>query len=152
MSNTEWYALSRQSPVIAVDAVITLKDHGVVLVRRRYPPFQNYWALPGGMVELGETVEEALVREVKEETGLEVTLIRLIGVYSDPTRDPRGHVISIAYLAQKVKGDFQKSNETSEVKSFTTLPEKLAFDHRQILEASGALRRGEDRKTGRAGE
>jgi 8-oxo-dGTP diphosphatase len=104
------------------------------------------------MVELGETVEDALIREVKEETGLTVTPIRLIGVYSNPTRDPRGHVISIAYHAQRVKGDFQKSNETSEVKSFTTLPKKLAFDHRQILDASRALQRGEDRKTGRAGE
>lgn len=148
MTSSEWSALSQKSPVIAVDAVITLSNESVVLVRRRYPPFQNHWALPGGMVEIGETVEEALMREVKEETGLSVETIRLIGVFSNPTRDPRGHVVSIAFHVRRVKGELRISSETTEVKAFFTPPEKLAFDHRQILDASRAFSRGEDRKTG----
>jgi 8-oxo-dGTP diphosphatase len=100
------------------------------------------------MVELGETVEEALVREVQEETGLEVTPIRLIGVFSDPVRDPRGHVVSIAFLANVVRGKMEPRSDASEVKVFVKAPEGLAFDHQQILDTSKAFEGGEDRKTG----
>ncbi|MEM1874937.1 MAG: NUDIX hydrolase, partial [Candidatus Hadarchaeales archaeon] len=91
------------SPRLAVDAVIKAKN-GIVLVRRKNPPFRGKWALPGGFVKYGEKVEEALTREVKEETGLEVEIEKLLGVYSDPSRDPRGHVVSICFLAKVVSG------------------------------------------------
>ncbi len=152
MSNPEWNAMRQKSPVVAVDAVIQSKDQGVVFIQRRYPPFQGHWALPGGKVEIGETVEEAIIREVKEETGFDVKPFRLIGVFSDPARDPRGHMISIAYTVRIVSGSLQASDDALEAKIFFEAPENLAFDHQQILDASGAFQRGEDRKTGSVSE
>jgi 8-oxo-dGTP diphosphatase len=75
---------------------------GVLLIRRKNPPFQGQFALPGGFVDIGETTEAAALRELKEETGIDGSSPRLIGVYSDPTRDPRGHTIGIAYLIQAI--------------------------------------------------
>src|SRR5512139_1202444 len=86
------------TPLLTVDTVIVY-DGKLVLIRRKNPPFQGHFALPGGFVELGETVETAAVREAKEETGLDVELIRLLGVYSEPSRDPRGHTVSVIFLA-----------------------------------------------------
>lgn len=140
--------MSQKSPVVAVDAVIRMVKRGVVFVRRRYPPFQDCWALPGGKVEIGETVEEAIVREVKEETGLTVEPKGVIGVFSDPSRDPRGHIVSIAFHAQIVSGTLLAGSDALDVKTFFEVPRPLAFDHQQILDASGAFQRGEDRKTG----
>lgn len=71
-----------------------------MLIRRNNPPYQGCYALPGGFVEIGETVEEAAIREAWEETGLDINLLGLVGVYSDPARDPRGHVVSVAFLAR----------------------------------------------------
>jgi 8-oxo-dGTP diphosphatase len=119
-------------PLVAVDGVLVRKTKGIVLVKRKRPPYEGYWALPGGFVEYGETVEEAVVREVREETGLEVDIKGLVGVYSKPGRDPRGHVISVAFLVVEVGGELRGSRET-EVGEFCTIPEKLAFDHREIL-------------------
>ncbi|MEM2534555.1 MAG: NUDIX hydrolase, partial [Candidatus Nezhaarchaeales archaeon] len=87
---------ARRRPLVTVDGVVVRSVGSIVLVRRRRPPYEGYWALPGGFVEYGETVEEAVKREVEEETGLIVDIKGLIGVYSKPDRDPRGHVISIA--------------------------------------------------------
>jgi ADP-ribose pyrophosphatase YjhB (NUDIX family) len=86
-----------------VDVVIA-SDEGIVLIRRAAGPFEGRWALPGGFVEVGETVEAAATREAAEETGLAVELARLVGVYSDPERDPRGHNVSVAFLARVVGG------------------------------------------------
>ncbi len=119
-------------PLVAVDAVVVRRGGGVVLVKRMKPPYEGYWALPGGLVEYGETVEEAVVREVKEETGLDVEVKGLVGVYSRPGRDPRGHVISIAFLVVEVGGELRGSRET-EVGEFYSTPERLAFDHGDIL-------------------
>ncbi|MEM4647593.1 MAG: NUDIX hydrolase, partial [Candidatus Nezhaarchaeales archaeon] len=121
-----------ERPFVAVDGVVIRNTGSVVLVRRRRPPYEGYWALPGGFVEYGETVEEAVKREVKEETGLDVDIKGLIGVYSKPDRDPRGHVISIAYLTIEVGGELRSSKE-AQVGEFLVVPENLAFDHRQIL-------------------
>jgi 8-oxo-dGTP diphosphatase len=85
---------------VTTDCVVSDETGRIALIRRRNDPFKNSYALPGGFVEAGETVESACIREVKEETGLDVSDLRLIGVYSEPRRDPRGHVISIAFAAR----------------------------------------------------
>ncbi|MBS7659812.1 MAG: NUDIX hydrolase [Candidatus Bathyarchaeia archaeon] len=123
-----------KTPLLAVD-VVAIIDDGVVLIRRANPPYEGFYALPGGFVEYGERVEDAALREMLEETGLEVRLKALIGVYSDPSRDPRGHVVSIAYLADVVGGALKPATDAKEAKVFPigNIPEKLAFDHEQIL-------------------
>ena len=123
---------AKKTPLLAVDALIVRRNGRIVLVKRKKPPYEGYWALPGGFVEYGETVENAVVREVKEETGLDVEIKGLIGVYSKPDRDPRGHVVSIAYLTIEVGGELRGSEET-EIGEFNVIPDKLAFDHREIL-------------------
>ncbi len=121
-----------KTPMLAADALI-LFDGGIVLIRRENPPYQGYYALPGGFVEVGETVEEAAKREAKEETGLDIILLKLVGVYSKPDRDPRGHVVSICYLAQG-RGDLLAGSDARSAEVFDPedLP-PLAFDHAQII-------------------
>ncbi len=126
----------RKSPLLAVDIIIRRKDGSIVLVKRRNEPFKNFYAIPGGFVEVGETVEEAALREAREETGLEVRLVKLVGVYSDPNRDPRGHVVSVAFLAEEVGGNLRPSTDAKEVKAFkksSIFSLDLAFDHKKIL-------------------
>jgi len=120
-------------PVLTVDVLIRRND-GYVLIKRKNEPYRGRWAIPGGLAEYGEKVEQAAMREAKEETGLEVKLIRLVGVYSDPTRDPRGHYISIAYLAEAVSGELKAATDAEEVKVFERKPKRLAFDHSKIFE------------------
>jgi 8-oxo-dGTP diphosphatase len=115
-----------------VDVVIP-SEKGVVLIRRGSEPFEGQWALPGGFVEVGETVKEAAVREAAEETGLAVEISRLVGVYSDPERDPRGHNVSVAFLAQVLSGQMQAASDASEVDVLAPDSVELAFDHRQII-------------------
>jgi len=122
-----------QRPVVAVDVLIR-KDDGYVFIKRKNEPYRGRWAIPGGLVEYGETVEQAAKREAKEETGLDVKLIRLVGVYSDPTRDPRGHCISIAYLAEAVSGELRAATDAKKAKIFKRKPDNLAFDHSKIFE------------------
>lgn len=129
--------MARKVPSITVDIIILGKDDSFVLVRRGTPPFKGYWAIPGGFVNYGEKVEEAAVREAKEETGLDVKLRKLVGVYSDLGRDPRGHIISICFLADETGGKLRKSPETPEVKRFKHIPQRLAFDHDKILRDAG---------------
>ncbi|MCJ7445562.1 MAG: NUDIX hydrolase [Methanotrichaceae archaeon] len=123
---------SLRTPLLAVDAVIFI-EKGIVLIERKNPPFKGYYALPGGFVEVGETTVEAVCREVKEETGLEIEVVGLIDAYSDPKRDPRGHVVSISYLAIG-HGNLANGSDAQSVKIFEPerLPE-LAFDHKIII-------------------
>ena len=116
-----------------MDTVIRLDGGGVVLIKRKNPP--SGWALPGGFVDYGETVEHAAVREAKEETGLEVELVRLLGVYSDPTRDSRQHTISTVFVA-RASGTPMGGDDAAEAAVFNEndLPAEIAFDHRKILE------------------
>lgn len=132
-----------KSPRVTVDVLI-LYQQKLVLIKRKNPPFKGEYALPGGFVEVGETVEQAAIREAKEETGLEIDLIKLLGVYSDPNRDPRGHTISICYIA-KGSGEIRPSTDASEVLLCSlekAVELSLAFDHSWILgDAMAELRR-----------
>lgn len=122
--------------VLTVDCVVFNAEGELLLIQRKYEPFKGKYALPGGMVEYGEDTESAALRELKEETGIQASTLELIGVYSQPGRDPRGHYVSVAYLvsleegAQAMAGDDAAS--LSFVKDWRT--QDLAFDHRQILE------------------
>jgi ADP-ribose pyrophosphatase YjhB (NUDIX family) len=120
------------NPVPTVDIIIKYKE-GIVLIRRKNPPLG--WALPGGFVDCGETLEDAAVREAREETGLDVRLLRQFHSYSDPRRDPRQHTISTVFLAEAA-GQAVAGDDAAEVGVFSAvnLPDNLAFDHRQILE------------------
>lgn len=129
-----------KNPVPTVDALIHIPGRGVVLVKRANEPLG--WALPGGFVDYGEPAELAAIREVKEETGLTVVLTGLLGVYSDPARDPRQHTISTVYLAQAVDADeLAAGDDAKEVAIFPVgqWPEPLCFDHERILKDYAAL-------------
>ena len=121
-----------RQPRLTVDVIIELSGERLVLVRRKYPPLG--WALPGGFVDVGETVEEAARREALEETSLAVELIRQFHVYSDPARDPRGHTVSVVFLG-RAEGLPRGADDAEEAKAFvkSELPEPLVFDHARIL-------------------
>lgn len=121
------------TPLLTVDALI-IYERKIVLIRRKNPPYQNHFALPGGFVEVGETVEAAVVREAKEETGLDIELLNLAGIYSDPSRDPRGHTVSVCYLAIG-RGNLKAGSDAKDTGLFSLneVP-KLAFDHNKIIE------------------
>ncbi|MGH8279713.1 MAG: NUDIX domain-containing protein [Gammaproteobacteria bacterium] len=122
------------TPSIAVDIIIELIDRPerpIVLIERRNPP--HGWALPGGFVDVGETLEHAAVREAKEETGLDVELQGLLGCYSDPKRDSRGHTVSAVYVA-RAHGIPRAGDDAGEtMQADPTQPPRLAFDHALIL-------------------
>ena len=127
-----------ETPKLMVDVIIP-SERGVVLIRRGTEPFRGRWALPGGFVEVGETVEEAAYREAAEETGLAVEVARLVGVYSDPERDPRGHNVSVAFLARVISGDLVAATDATEVAVLDPSSVELAFDHRKIIEDALSL-------------
>jgi len=122
------------TPLIAVDLIIELSDQPgrpILLIERRNPP--HGWALPGGFVDVGETLEQAAVREAQEETGLKIKLKTLLGCYSDPQRDARGHTVSAVYVAE-AEGEPKAGDDAGKVAVMDALnPPKLAFDHALIL-------------------
>lgn len=133
-----------KTPLLTVDAVIIYQKDNLILIRRKNPPYQGQLALPGGFVDIGETVENACIREAKEETNIEIILKRLIGVYSDPNRDPRGHTVSVAYLAEtKTNSETPKAQDDAASLEIIPISKakdlELAFDHMKILEDSGIL-------------
>jgi ADP-ribose pyrophosphatase YjhB (NUDIX family) len=121
-----------KNPIPTVDIIIEIESKGIVLIKRKNPPYG--WALPGGFVDYGESMEEAAVREAKEETDLEVKLIEQFHTYSNPNRDPRHHSVSTVYIA-KARGIPQAKDDALEIGVFdgSNLPEEIAFDHRLIL-------------------
>jgi len=123
-----------KSPKLTVDGII-IKDEKILLVKRKNDPFKGKWALPGGFVEYGEKTDDAAVREVFEETGLKTTIDKLIAVYSDPNRDPRGHTITVVYKLDIKGGELKSGDDASDAKFFDVnqLPE-LSFDHNKIIE------------------
>ena len=125
-----------ETPKLTVDIIIELidkPDKPILLIERKNPP--HGWALPGGFVDVGETLEQAAVREAFEEISLPVKLKTLLGCYSDPKRDSRMHTVSAVYIAEAT-GNPKAADDAANVKSFTinALPETLAFDHGLILE------------------
>ena len=130
-----------RNPFPTVDIIIELQD-GIVLIERKNPP--HGWALPGGFVDYGESLEAAAVREAREETSLEVSNLRLLGCYSDPGRDERMHTISTVYIADGC-GLPLAADDAADVGIFQleSLPEPLCFDHSKILADYAALRRAE---------
>ena len=122
----------RKVRAVTVDGLVA-KEGKILLVKRSHPPYQDFWAIPGGYLEFGETCEEATIREVEEETGLKTKIKTLIGVYSKPQRHPQ-QAISVAYLLEIIDGKVKKSKEAADVDWFplNNLP-PLAFDHEEII-------------------
>ncbi|MDP6943238.1 MAG: NUDIX hydrolase [Myxococcota bacterium] len=126
-------AEASRNPYPTVDVIIEMAPGEIVLIRRRNPP--HGWALPGGFVDYGERLEDAAVREVKEETGLDVTLTRQLHTYSDPARDPRKHTITTVFTGT-ASGTPVGDDDAAEARVFSVddLPSPLCFDHGDILE------------------
>jgi ADP-ribose pyrophosphatase YjhB (NUDIX family) len=122
-----------QNPIPTVDIIIEVKPGGIVLIKRKNPPYG--WAIPGGFVDYGESLEDAALREAREETSLEVTSLKQFHTYSDPRRDPRHHSISTVFVG-KGMGTPMARDDALEIAIFDrfNLPHDIAFDHRSILE------------------
>ena len=125
-----------RKPSVTADVFIFDDDFNFILIKRKNDPYKDYWALPGGFVEYGESVETAAVREAKEETSIDVELKDLVNVYSKPDRDPRGHTITVAFTA---KGDFNSRKADDDAKDIGIFSSEnlgeidIAFDHAKII-------------------
>ena len=131
-------------PAVTVDLAIISREPSrrVLLIRRKNEPYRGCWALPGGFIEMKETLEESARRELMEETGIEAGKLTALGVYGDPGRDPRDRVITVAYLAEVNAAKVRPSaaDDAAEVGWFSLRrPPKLAFDHAKILAAARKL-------------
>ncbi len=133
-----------RNPLVTVDIIIEVSDK-IVLIKRANPP--DAWALPGGFVDYGESLETAAKREAEEETGLKVTLTDQFHTYSEPDRDPRHHTVTTVYIA-KAEGIPEGMDDAAEAQFFTrkTIPPDMAFDHGKIVDDYFRYRSGESRK------
>ena len=122
-----------RKPSVTVDGIVT-KNNEILLIKRKNNPFKGRWALPGGFVNYGEKVEDAVIREVKEETGVSTRIIKLFGVYSDPSRDPRGHTISVVFILKPETEEVKGGDDAVDARFFPldSIP-PLAFDHDKII-------------------
>lgn len=133
--------MNAKHPSLVVDCIVFDPAGRLLLIRRKHLPFRGQHALPGGYVEYGETTEDAVARELAEETGLVATKVSLLGVYSDPHRDPRGHVVSIAYRIAVAGYDLRAGDDAADAAFVADWQDlDLAFDHRKIVE--DAVREG----------
>ena len=124
-----------EGPALTVDVIIEMEG-GIVLIERRNPP--HGWALPGGFIEYGETVEAAAVREAREETGLDVHIVRQFHTYSDPSRDPRSHTVAVVFIG-RASGGLAADSDALDARVFGLdgLPEPVVFDHATIIDDYG---------------
>jgi 8-oxo-dGTP diphosphatase len=132
-----------KTPLLTTDCVVVDGRGRVLLVRRGHPPFKGKHALPGGFVEIGETVEEACRRELREETGVKAGRLRLLGVYSDPKRDPRAHTCSVVFLTRIARATPKAGDDAAAaewIEDWSKLD--LAFDHARILGDARRASRG----------
>ncbi len=124
-----------KNPIPTVDAIIQ-NSNSILLVKRSKDPYKNQFALPGGFVNEGETIEEAIKREVYEETSLEVHPIDILGVYSDPKRDPRGHIMTVVFIVLIIRGNPSAGDDAKEI-SWIPIEKisdiKIAFDHKLVI-------------------
>jgi len=142
-----------RSPRVTADVVIIAEDKEILLIRRLNPPFKGHWALPGGFIDIDEeSIEECAVREALEETMLHVELDKLLGVWSRPGRDPRGHTLTCVYLSKPVpisqKEEASGSDDAEEAMWIDLNSERFsqidfAFDHREIIEKTFQIKGGE---------
>lgn len=129
------------TPLITVDCIV-FSENKVLLIRRGRDPFKGAYALPGGFLDIGETLEQACIREMKEETGLDIKedILKLVGVYSNPNRDPRGHLVSVAYLAESNLLNLRAGDDAASVNLVENWRDvKIAFDHKEIIENAWSL-------------
>jgi len=125
-----------RNPALTVDVVV-VEGNKILLVKRGQPPHQGEWALPGGFVEYGETLEAAAKREIQEETGIAIDLGAILGAYSDPERDPRGHTVSVVFVGKMVGGQLQGEDDAADARWYgidDLREEQLAFDHEMIVQ------------------
>jgi 8-oxo-dGTP diphosphatase len=135
---------NKKLPRLTVDAFVRDQLGRLLLVKRGRPPFLGSWALPGGFCEYGETTEECCARETREETGVTVRVGELLGVYSDPRRDPRGHTVTALYAARPVRGEAKGSDDAAEARWFAKRELKglkFAFDHGMVIRRQLARQR-----------
>jgi len=133
-----------RNPFVTVDIIIEIRE-GIVLVERKNPPYG--WALPGGFIDYGESLEESAVREAKEETSLAIKLEEQFHTYSDPDRDPRHHTITTVFIA-KATGIPMAADDAQKAKIFTedNLPDPIVFDHKKIISDYFRYKKGEPKK------
>ena len=132
-------------PALTADAIIIYKKVNLILIRRKNPPFKGKLALPGGFLDKGETPEQACIREAKEETNLDIKILKKIGIFSGKQRDPRGEVVTVAFLCEPKKKDQEPKAQDDaaglEIVSFSEIPSlEFAFDHKEILKKAGIIR------------
>lgn len=139
---------TNHGPFLAADAIIELPDRRIVLIERGHPPAG--WAIPGGFVEYGESLEAAAAREAREETGLEIELLELLYVYSDPARDPRHHTVTAVFTARAQGHPVGADDAASAIAvAEHELPSPLAFDHARVLADYFEFRRSGKRPAAR---
>lgn len=123
-----------KTPLIAADCIVVDEKNRLLLIRRGKPPFKGAYALPGGFMDMGETIESTCRRELREETGVRAGRLKLVGVYSDPRRDPRGHTVTVTFLTRVKSPRAKAGDDAAEVEWVRHWKKlKLAFDHKLML-------------------